>query len=154
MTMAGGFGFARYPQRKTPASQDVGMALMQQGQAGGAAPAEMPYGPGQMAPMEQSFGPGQMAPASTASVGGDPLREDGARRMSGAGQIDDNASEDDGTHSANAVNVAIGEALTRQGGGYRTNPNPFKPRDRALRNLQQLGLSETEAMLLIQTGGA
>jgi hypothetical protein len=40
------------------------------------------------------------------------------------------------------------------GGGYTTNPNRFKPRERALQNLQQLGLSETEAMLLIQTVGA
>jgi hypothetical protein len=73
--------------------------------------------------------------------------------MTGAGQIDDNASEDDGVHSANAVNVAVGEALTRMGGGYATNPNRFKPRERALQNLQQLGLSETEAILLIRTGG-
>jgi len=148
--MPGGFGFANYSsQRKTPSSEAVGAALLQRGQgAGQAAPADMPYGPGQMAPAEQPFGPGQMAPPSDFA-----LREDGARRMGGAGQIDDNASEDDGAHSANAVNVAIGEALTRMGGGYTTNPNPFKPRDRAIQNLRQLGLSDVEAQLLVKSGG-
>ena len=134
--MPGGFGYPNYAaQRKTPSSEAVGAALMQQQSA----PAEQ--GPG--------LGAAPMAPPSD-----EALREDGARRMTGAGQIDDNASDDDGIHSANAVNVAIGEALTRMGGGTTASKNPFKPRDRALLNLQQLGLSETEARLLIQTGGA
>jgi len=138
--MAGGFGFARYPQRPTPGSQEVGMALMQRGQG------QEQAAPAQPAPM----GP----PADGGAAADQALRLDGAHRMGGSGQIDDNASDDDGVHSANAVNVAIGEAMTRAGGGYTTSKNPFKPRDRTLVNLQQLGLSETEAMLLIQTGGA
>lgn len=151
--MAGGFGFANYAgARKTPSSQAVGQALMQGGgqMAGGAAPAEMPMGPGQMAPTEMLMGPGQMAPPVPPDQA---MREDGARRMTGPGQVDDNAEEGDGTHSANAVNTAIGEALTRMGGGYRTNPNPHKDRARAMQLMQQHGLSETEARLLVESGG-
>jgi hypothetical protein len=103
-----------------------------------------------MAPAETPYGPGQMAPAAPSDLA---LREAGAGKMTGPGQIDDNATDDDGAHSANAVNVAIGEALTRMGGGYKTNPNPFKDRARHMQNLQQLGLSEIEAQLLARTGG-
>jgi hypothetical protein len=137
--MAGGFGFQNYgSQRKTPSSEAVGQALMQRGQD-----------PGLMAPAEQPFGMGQQA----APPSDQALREDGARRMGGAGQIDDNASEDDDVHSANAVNVAIGEALTRAGGGYATSPNRFRDEAGKLRQLQQLGLSQVEAQLLLRTGG-
>lgn len=147
--MTGGFGFPNYAtQRKTPSSQAVGAALLQQGQQ---APAG-PTGPG----LETGMGGGgfQSPDASpTASMGGDPQREEGARRMGAGGQLDDSADIGDGTHSANAVNIAIGEALTRMGGGYATNPNPFKPRDRNMQLVRQLGLSEVEAQLLAQTGG-
>lgn len=147
--MPGGFGFQNYSsQRKTPSSQAVGQALLQRGQgAGEMAPAEMPMGPGQMAPTMPATGPGQMAPPDQS------MREEGARRMTGAGQVDDAVEPDDGSHSPNAVNVAIGEALTRMGGGYTTNPNPHKDRERHMRLLQQHGLSATEAQLLVESGG-
>jgi len=81
------------------------------------------------------------------------MRSQGAQKMGGPGQIDDAHQMDDGTHSANAVNIAIGEALTRTGGGYSTSLNPYKDREKHIRQLQQLGLSAVEANLLAQTGG-
>lgn len=149
--MSGGFGFQNYATaKKTPSSQAVGQALLQRGQgAGQMAPTEMPVGPGQMAPpMAPAMQPGQMAAPDDAA-----LRMQGAEKMTGAGQMDDNASEDDGAHSPNAVNVSVGEALTRMGGGYTTNPNPFKDREKAKRLVQQHGLSAIEADLLARTGG-
>lgn len=147
--MPGAFGYPNYSTaRKTPSSEAVGMALMQRGQMQGGGAGMMPMDHEPMA-----MAPDQMAPALTGSVGGDSLREDGARRMTGAGQIDDAGHEDDGVHSANALNVAVGEALTRMGSGYTTNANPFKDRAEHIRQLQQLGLSEVEAQLLARTGG-
>lgn len=139
------FGFMKYPQRKTPSSEEVGTALLQQGQ-----------GPGSMAPDPGAeFSPGRMAPPVDPSVADAAMRAQGATQMGAPGQIDDAAgAPDTGMHSANALNVAVGEALTRTGGGYTTSLNPFKPRDRTRLNLQQLGLSEAEADLLIRTGGA
>lgn len=131
--MASAFGFSRYPQQKTPPAEAVGLALLQQ-QAQPDAP---------MMSMAPPAAP--MDPDAT-------LRAQGAERMTGAGQIDDGMPSPDG-HSTNAVNVAVGEALTRMGGGYQTNANPFKPRDRAIQNLLQLGLSPVEAQLLVRTGG-
>ena len=145
--MPGGFGFARYPQRPTPSSEAVGMALMQRGQMAQGQP--MQPGPG--AALETGSPDGGFQ--SPAAPPDSALREAGAGKMTGPGQIDDNATDDDGAHSANAVNVAIGEALTRMGGGYKTNPNPFKDRARHMQNLQQLGLSAIEAQLLARTGG-
>ena len=51
------------------------------------------------------------------------------------------------------LNSAIGEALTRVGGGLQNNPNPHKPKASNMAQLMQLGLSEVEAMLLSETGG-
>lgn len=138
--MAGGFGFPSYPQRGTPRAQDVGAALEARAQAPTAgAPAS---------------GPPMAAPAM-AQEGDDmaPIRLQGAVKMGAPGQMNDDLDRGDGEHSANALNVAVGEALTRMGGGYATNPNPHKDRARNVRLLQQLGLSETEATLLAQTGG-
>lgn len=132
--MANAFGFARYPQQKTPPAEAVGMALFQQGQQQGQQPAQAPM---------------MMAPPVSPDAA---LRADGAVRMTGGGQIDDGLPMEDG-HSANALNVAVGEALTRSGNGYSTNPNPFKPRAESVQRLQQLGLSAVEAQLLLRTGG-
>lgn len=132
-----GFGFMRYPQRPAPAAEDVGAALMQQGAQQPAAAA---------APMLAAPPPD---PLTTAQM----LRSQGAAKMGAAEQLDDAAGPDTGRHSANALNVAVGEALTRMGGGYQTNPNPHKPRERSRQTLQQLGLSAEEAELLIRTGG-
>lgn len=146
--MPAGFGFENYAaQRPTPRAQDVGLALVGRR-----------VGPGNPDAMGGMMGSGPMDGVGLGgpSPSGDPmeraLREDGARRMSAPGQMDDPPG-DDGRHSLNAVNVAVGEALTRMGGGYTTNPNPFKPRDSNARQLMQLGLSEVEARLLVRTGG-
>ena len=139
--MAGAFGFPKFPQRPTPASQDVGMALLQRGQ--------QQHAPASMPPMMAGPDAGAPAPSDPDAA----VRAAGAQKMGGPGQIDDNAADHDGTHSANAVNVAVGEALTRLGSGYSTNSNPFKDRARHIQNLQQLGLSAIEAELLSRTGG-
>lgn len=140
--MAGGFGFSRYPQRPAPSAQEVGASLLQQGQMAPAGPAMAPASPMMAGP----------------EAGGNPLAEaqrlraEGAYRMGAPGQMPD-SGEEEGMHSANAVSVAVGEALTRQGGGYTTNPNPFKDTTGHVRQLMQLGLSEIEAQLLVRTGG-
>lgn len=145
--MAGAFGFAKYPQKKSPAAQDVGAALMEQQQM--SAPAVMPYGPGQMAPPPTAMGPGQMAPMDPDAM----MRAEGALKMTGPGQSDDSAIGDGDGHSPNALSIAVGEAMTRAGGGFTSNPNPFKPKARSFQTLQQLGLSAQEATLLLQNGG-
>jgi len=43
------------------------------------------------------------------------------------------------------------QALTRAGGGHRGNQNPHKQRAHHIAQLQHLGLSEVEAMLLGET---
>lgn len=137
--MSNAFGFVRMPQQPTPPAEAVGMALLQRGQQQPAAP---------MMGRPDYPEPGDTPDASPEAG----LRAQGAHRMTGPGQMDDSLPLDDG-HSINALNVAVGEALTRLGGGYSTSPNPFKPRDRAIQNLQQLGLSAVEAHLLVRTGG-
>lgn len=135
--MAGGFGY-ELPQSQPAAGrpEQVGRSLMLRGQMAREAPA-----PSMMAPvMPDPMTEGQM------------LRQAGAQRTGGPGQIDTPADED-GAHSPNAINIAVGEALTRLGGGYKTNPNPLKPHGRNVAQLMQLGLSPTEAQLMVQTGG-
>ena len=147
--MAGASGFPRYPQPTTPDSRAVGAALMQQG-----------MGPGQMAPPTPATGPGQMAPAPPSGMPTDmppvdpyaQLRADGAQRMTAPGQLDHGEAEP-GAHSANALSIAVGEAMTRLGGGYKTDPNPYRDTAGHVRQLQQLGLSAVEAELLVQSGG-
>jgi hypothetical protein len=125
------FGFTTYPNQPSQASQDVGAALLQRRMA-------TPYGPGDQ----------PQAPAVTPAS----LRLAGAKRMGGTDQIDHGALPD-GTNP-NAISIAVGEAMTRMGGGNQPNPNPFKPRAANLQQLQALGLSPIEAQLLGQTGGA
>lgn len=134
--MAGAFGFQKMPQRPAPDGQAVGMALIQQGQQ----PQQAPPQP-MMAPQEPAYGDEQEA----------ALRRDGAQRMGAPGQMHDVPTE--GAHSANALNVAVGEALTRVGSGYETNADPYKPHAENARQLMHLGLSDVEAQLLIKTGG-
>jgi hypothetical protein len=68
------------------------------------------------------------------------LRREGGKLMGGGG--DDNDS---------ALSAAVGEALTRAGGGHRGNLNPHKNRDAHVRQLQRLGISQLEAELLRET---
>ena len=65
------------------------------------------------------------------------LRREGGKLMGSGGPDADGA-----------MAAAVGEALTRAGGGHVSNPNPHKPRDRHVAQLQQLGLSPLEAQLL------
>ena len=126
-------GFERYPQQPSPNPQQVGAALASQGQQ----PEQQPMRP----VLEPGQGP--LYPGDDMAAG----RLAGARFMSGREQsltADDNPA---------AVNAAIGEALTRLGNGYKTNDNPFKDREKAARLMQQHGLSETEARLMIESGG-
>lgn len=123
--MANGYGFRPPQAQGTPHPQQVGAMLMQQRQQ----------------PMQQQ------APDDAA------LRRQGATLMGGPGQTDIAGSALADGHSEGALRTAIGEALTRMGGGYQANPNPHKPRDRTMQTLQRLGLSSAEAELLMQTGG-
>jgi len=126
-------GMTRYPQKPSPAPQAVGAALAQQGQMG-----QQPMGTALPQPSTPGFYPGDDIA---------PMRMEGARYMGGR------EANDTGDENPAAINAAIGEALTRMGGGYRTNANPFKNRAGHMERLQQLGLSETEARLLGETGG-
>lgn len=91
--------------------------------------------------LQQGMAPGPVAAAPPPSDR--ELREAGARHMALAP-----GSENSAYHAA------VGEALTRLGGGAANNPNPFKNRDSQYRQFRQLGLSDTEARLLNAGGGA
>jgi hypothetical protein len=124
------FGFTTYPSQPSQAPEAVGQALLQRRMVTPYGPADQPQQP--------------MSPAA--------IRMAGAKRMGGPDQIDHGALPD-GTNP-NAISIAVGEALTRIGGGNQPNPNPFKPQARNLQQLQALGLSPIEAELLTRTGGA
>lgn len=79
----------------------------------------------------------------------DPDALDKAMRLEGA-KFMTTAQSTDGDA---AVNAAVGEALTRKGGGASQSLNPHKDRGRAMNDLQRLGLSAVEAELLSMTGG-
>lgn len=175
--MAGGASYQRFPQKPAPSSEAIGAALMQQqgmmqpgmGPAGAgafasptgglAAPDGTPMG-GQ-APLQApgdptALGVPSLTDQTTASMG-DPvaasLRLQGAQRMGPQDQHGAAESPDPSGHSANALNISVGEALTRLGNGYSTNTNPYKDGAAHSRQLQQLGLSPVEAALLTRTGG-
>jgi hypothetical protein len=139
--MANGFGFVRPGQRPTPDSAQVGAALMQRGMAQPQMEPGMTAAPQSPADPEPSFMEAiERAPDHRPDL---DLRRHGAFLMGGGGQS--------GEWS---LPTAVGEALTRKGGGHTANPNVHKPRGRTLETLQQLGLSRIEAELLIETGGA
>lgn len=145
--MAGGFGLIKPGVRPTPDPRMVGAALMQgggMGQGMGGAPGmgqpgQMPTDPRQemQAPMPMDDRMAHEVPAHSRD---EALRREGGKLMGGGG------SDEDG-----AMSAAVGEALTRAGGGHRPNPNPHKDRARHVRQLQQLGISELEAALLGET---
>ncbi len=122
--MAGAFGFARPDQQPTPDPRQVGQQLMQP------RPPQQPQ-PFDVDPVDAEFPAHSMGAA---------LRREGGKLMGGGG--DDN----DG-----ALSAAVGEALTRAGGGHKSNPNPHKNRDAHVRQLQRLGISQLEAELLRET---
>lgn len=127
--MAGGFGFIP-PQAPRPTGQQVGEALMSR-------PAASVPGVPVVDPLAE----------------GKALRQAGATKMGAAGQVDDHPMEDGMGHSPNAVNIAVGEALTRMGGGAAVSKSAHRDVVGHVRQLMQLGLSATEAELLVQTGG-
>ncbi len=123
--MGNAFGFSRPNQQPTPDPRAVGQQLAQ--------PREQQHAQPPVDPESFDF----EAPAHSRDIA---LRREGGKLMGGGG--DDN----DG-----ALSAAVGEALTRAGGGHRGNPNPFKNRDGHVAHLQRLGISQLEAELLRET---
>ena len=119
--MPGAFGFIRPGQQPTPDPRQVGQQLMQPRQ-------QVQQGQFDVDPVEAEFPAHSMGAA---------LRREGGKLM-GSGGSDENS----------ALSAAVGEALTRAGGGHRGNPNPHKNRDAHVRQLQRLGISQLEAELL------
>ncbi len=76
------------------------------------------------------------APARTREAG---FRREGGKLMGSGGDDFDGA-----------MSAAVGEALTRAGGGHTPNPNPFKNRDRNVAELKRF-MSPFEAELLRET---
>ncbi len=128
--MPGAFGFAQPGQQATPDPRQVGAQLMQPQQQAPQQPAS-PLGP-DMDPLE--------AKQAAVSARDRRLRIEGGKLMGSGGDDRDSA-----------LSLAVGEALTRAGGGHVANPNPDKNRDAHVRQLQQLGLSQLEAELLRET---
>ena len=129
--MPGAFGFAQPNQQPTPDPRQVGAQLMQPQQQ------VQPQQP--VNPLNPDIDPLE---AKQAAVGmrDRRLRIEGGKLM-GSGGDDRDA----------ALSLAVGEALTRAGGGHVSNPNPDKNRDAHVRQLQQLGISQLEAELLRET---
>ena len=123
--MPNGFGYTP-PGQKPPDPSQVGEMLMR--------PRGVPEQP-QATQMPQ-MGMGQ--PQQAVQAPDEAMRMAGGKLMGGGG--------DNGR-----IEAAVGEALTRAGGGHRPNPNPHKNREGHIRQLQRLGLSEVEAMLLGDT---
>ncbi len=130
--MPSGFGYQLPRQSGTPDARAVGQMLTQRGQQ----PQQPAQAPRIMAPEDGSSFVEFEAQNEAAH-----LRREGAKMMGGPqGGVPDGA-----------MAAAVGEALTRAGGGHTMNPNPHKNRAAHLNQLQQLGLSQTEAMLLGET---
>ncbi len=123
--MPGGFGFNRPNLQPAPDPRAVGQQLLGQQPQQPQAPA---------APFDDRQG-GEV-PLVTVEAN---LRRE-AGKISGGGGDDSNSP----------LNQAVGDHLTRLGGGHRGNPNPFKDREGHVRNLMRF-MSETEAMLLGET---
>ncbi len=123
--MPNAFGFSPPNQNPTPDPRQVGERLMQPRQQPQRAPPEI----------DDRLG-GETVPRSRDEA----LRREGGKLM-GSG----------GSDADSALSAAVGEALTRAGGGHRGNPNPAKNRDARVLALQQLGISPLEAELLRET---
>ncbi len=123
--MANAFVFATPGQEPAPDPRQVGQQLMQPRE-------QQPQG--QAPPLDVD--PDEAAQAATGARAM-ALRKEGGKLMGGGGSDIDPA-----------MSQAVGEALTRAGGGHKGNPNPHKRRDVHVLHLQQLGISELEANLL------
>ena len=122
--MPGAFGFTRPGQQPTPDPRAVGQQLMQP------RPPQQPQA-FDVDPVDAEF------PAHSMSAA---LRREGGKLMGGGG-----------SDANSALSSAVGEALTRAGGGHKSNPNPHKNRDAHVQQLQRLGISQLEAELLRET---
>lgn len=131
--MPGAAGFANYTVSPSPDPRMVGQAITQAPQQPG------PVAPPMARPALPDFGAEQMAIA----VEAEQARLHGALLSSGrAGGGEDSAKLS-----------AVGDALTRMGGGHTASQNASKPRANNKRQLMQLGLDEDEADLLLASGG-
>lgn len=129
--MPNAFGFSQPGQQPTPDPRQVGQQLMQ--------PQQQIQSRQPVSPIDIDVDP---AEAKQALVGtrDKQLRREGGKLMGAGGDDRDSA-----------LSQAVGEALTRAGGGHVENPNPDKNRDAHVRQLQQLGISPLEAELLRET---
>ena len=128
--MPSGFGFNRPQLQPAPDPRAVGQQLMGQQQQ----QSQQPQQPQQPIVDDRQ---GIEVPLVTREAN---LRREGGKIMGGGGDDSDGA-----------LSAAVGEALTRAGGGHRGNPNPHKNREGHVRHLQRLGISEVEAQLLGET---
>ncbi len=176
--MASGFGFVRQPQAPAPDPRAVGQAMSRARAQPDALPRAPRLGQDRMAlyppaSLEPGYGPDRSwldRPAQprleqVAMEHGDPgeatLRREGATRTGGAGQTGtgsappgepDYAVDEATPHSA--LNAAIGEALTRLGGGVMRAPAMSPARTAARqRQLLALGITPFEVELLARSGG-
>ncbi len=142
--MSNGFGFTTPGTRPAPDPRAVGAMLMQGPQMGGMGMGQAPQGAAPMAP-QQAQKP--RPPLDDHTHREFPARsQDEAMRREGGKLMGSGGPDEDG-----ALAAAVGEALTRKGGGHKGNQNPYKNRERHIQQLQQLGISEVEAMLLGET---
>ena len=128
--MANAFGFEALGQELAPDPRQVGQQLMQSRQV------QQQQQPQVAQPLAIDADPEEAAQAATEMRSKD-LRKEGGKLMGGGGSDIDPA-----------MSQAVGDALTRAGGGHKGNPDPNKQRDARVLQLQQLGISELEANLL------
>lgn len=127
--MANAFGFALPGQEPTPDPRAVGQQLMQPRQQGQA-----------QAPVRSSD---ILEAQPEEAAQGLLAQRDRGLRLEGGKLTGGGGDDSDG-----ALSAAVGEALTRAGGGHQANPNPHKNREVHVKQLQQLGISELESNLL------
>jgi hypothetical protein len=151
--MASGFGFAAYPQQPAPDPRAVGQQLRMSALPAGAT------GPMTRAPAADAGGVSGVRPGETDATMALRLRLLGGIRMGGPGQSGTGSAPPgqpdyptDGDHST--VNAAVGEALTRIGGGLMRNADISPVRAaRRQEDLVRLGVTPFEAELLARSGG-
>jgi hypothetical protein len=149
--MSSGFGFSPFPQQPAPDPRQVGRMLRM-------APAGLPGSPMGRPTPDQGAEPYSYVGATSIDES-HHLRRLGAIRTGGAGQSGTGSAPpedpDADTEGDDAmVNAAIGEALTRLGGGLMRNADISPERaERRKQDLLRLGISAFEAHVLSQSGG-
>ena len=135
--MPAGFGFNRPNTQPAPDPRMVGQQLVGQQQQ------QAPQQPQQMGQPQMG---GQMPYGDPRGYEAQPLSMEEGLRREGGKLMGSGGPDEDG-----ALAAAVGESLTRAGGGFKGNQNPHKDREKHVRHLQRLGLSEVEAQLLGET---